>query len=450
MSLSTLLGYLIGLRSAIEQIAADPWAGCVGLALLLSAGLARTYRSRDLLAQPWHLLLPLAAALTLSSVLYLFLYAVLAEKWAGPPPFWAGYRSLLGLFLLTAPLAWLYALPFERFLAPARAIGARLGVLALVAAWRVALMTRAVGVLLDGGTTAAFFLVMLVADAALLVGLIVTSLPRREAASTPQLLSHMGGVPPPRPRSRDQHLLTSVTCAVAALAVLTLPLWGVGVYQMRPSADSWRRLAAAPGPWSAPDAGVWSLVGGAALFFLCLLPWSQRPQRLRGRVERLLKQGQVAAALELMSAHARADFPPSWSPPPTRDFREPPTLLGVLEAVTAGNPAPWVRAAYLERFKEYLAEPVWYWYYDADLERLAALLARLPEGPVLARQAREAVTAWDGKLADDLLWVHRDKQEPGDEEKAEGRLPLLLLPEPEPTGRRAETVAALWRLAEAN
>jgi hypothetical protein len=312
-------------------------------------------------------------------------------------------------------------------------------------------MTRALGVLLDDRLAAAFFLVLAVADAALLVGLIVTAQRPREAASTPLLLGIMAASPPPLLRAREQQLLQSVTCVVAALAVLTLPLWGVGVYQMQPSAAAWRRLATAAGPWPAPERGVWVLAGGAALFFLCLLPWSQRAQRLRGRVERLVKTGQVAAALEVMSAHTPVDFPPSWSPPPTSDFREPPTLLGVLEGVAAGSPAPWVRTAYLERLREYLAEPLWYWYYDADLERLTALLARLPEGPALARQVREAVAAWERKLEEEMVWVRRParmKQEPEEAEERAARLSMFLHPEPEPTGRRDETIAALWRLAD--
>ena len=60
MTAQTLLPYLVGDRGAIEQVASDPWALGVGLALLPSAGLARCYGSRDLRRRPWHLLLPLA------------------------------------------------------------------------------------------------------------------------------------------------------------------------------------------------------------------------------------------------------------------------------------------------------------------------------------------------------------------------------------------------------
>src|SRR5262249_5601698 len=156
----------------------------VGLALLPSAALARCYASRDLRAQPWHLLLPLAASLVLSLALCGVLYARLAVGQVEAPPFPAGHRSLLGLFLLPAPLSGLYALPCDR-LDARRAVRLRLAALGLVAAWRVALMSRAVGVLLDGHFAAAFLLVMLVADGALVLGLLLTARGPGVGRSTP-------------------------------------------------------------------------------------------------------------------------------------------------------------------------------------------------------------------------------------------------------------------------
>src|SRR3989442_521585 len=106
MSIETLLAYLIGNPAAIAQIAASPAAVWVGLAFLLSTGLARSYDTTDLWQKPWHLWLPFGAALALSLALYGAIYLFLALK-DRPPPLLAGYWSLLGLFLLTAPLAWL-------------------------------------------------------------------------------------------------------------------------------------------------------------------------------------------------------------------------------------------------------------------------------------------------------------------------------------------------------
>ena len=55
----------------------------------------------------------------------------LCGKPRGPVVF-AVYRSFLGVFWLTAPLAWLYAVPYERFMDPVEATRADLATLGLV------------------------------------------------------------------------------------------------------------------------------------------------------------------------------------------------------------------------------------------------------------------------------------------------------------------------------
>jgi hypothetical protein len=431
VSLETLLGFLVGRRAAIEQVAADPWGVWLGLALVLTAGLARCWDTRDLARQPWHLLLPAAASLVLSTALFLVVYVALAVK-AVPPPFGAGYRSLVGLFLLTAPLAWLYGIPFQRLLDARRAVRVRLGVLGLVATWRVALMVRVVSVLLDDHLGAALLLVLLTADLGMLAGLALTARRWREPLTTPTLFAMMGGVQALSAGGKVRERLATLTGCVAVLGVLTLPGWLMGLADRKASADTWQRLLTAPGPGTPPAPGVWLLAGAAALLFAGLMARGQPAQYRRGHVERLMQQGRVAEALRFLSAHGPGDFPPHWSPPPTGAFREPPMLLDVLEAVAETEPPGWVRAAYLGRLREYLADPLWYWPYDADLERLAALLGRMSEGPELARQAREAARRW--------------------EEHRKGFPFGTILPEPQPTGRREQAVRALWRLAgeEAN
>ncbi len=71
MNLSTILRFLSGRRDAIERIAACPRAVFVGLLFVLSAGLAREYDAEDLLAEPHHVFVPLAASLATSFGLYL-------------------------------------------------------------------------------------------------------------------------------------------------------------------------------------------------------------------------------------------------------------------------------------------------------------------------------------------------------------------------------------------
>lgn len=79
----------------------------------------------------------------LGSVVYVF--ALSALLWLLLLPLRANrqkYVTLLAAVALTSPLAWLYALPVERWFDVGTAISMNLGFLALVAGWRVALLTR--------------------------------------------------------------------------------------------------------------------------------------------------------------------------------------------------------------------------------------------------------------------------------------------------------------------
>jgi hypothetical protein len=451
MTVQTLLLFLIGDRQAIEQLAADPWTVWVGIVFLCSTGLARTYDSRDLMRQPWFLLLPFGATLVVTWPLYGLLCSALVPT--GPPPFPAGYWSLLGLFLMTAPLAWLYAIPLQRFLDARQTVRARLIVLAVVAGWRVALLSRALSVLLDDRLAGSFFLVMLVGDLLVLVALFVLSQQHRESVATPALLGIMGGISISTSGAKEREFMSNVTGIVFGLGLVSVPGWMFGLHKCPLSAANWLRILGEARPGSPPSMGVSLLAGGAVLFFLCLLAWRQPAQRLRTRIDSLLRQGAMEPALREMANHSLRDFPPHWSPPPADHYRDPPTLLGVLEIVLPGSYPAWLRAAYRERLREYLGEPLWYWYYDEELERITALLGRLPEGPELARHIQSAVEKWEREVRTKFAIMAKGEEEPAKEED-----PLALFkhhmtwlhPEPQLTGRRTEIIAALWRLAEAD
>src|SRR5688500_10981748 len=160
----TILKYLLGSRDAIERIAACRQAPWLGFLLVFSAALAREYDGQDLLHEPWPLLLPLAASLGTSFVLYVLLRVVGWVRSAGWNPFWSGYWSSLGLYWMTAPLAWLYAIPVERFLDAGDATRANLCLLGIVSLWRVLVITRVASVLWSVAFGAALQPVMLFAD----------------------------------------------------------------------------------------------------------------------------------------------------------------------------------------------------------------------------------------------------------------------------------------------
>src|SRR5712691_7085964 len=174
MRVRSLFLYLIGRRDAIREIGTSRQAICIGLVFVLSAGLAREYDGEDLFHEPWHLLVPVGASLLTSFILFAMAYG--GSKAKGPR-FLAAYRAFLGLFWMTAPLAWLYAIPYERFLSPVGATSANLWTLGLVAFWRVALMIRAISVLMGYRLFAALFFVMALADVEALFALWLSPIP---------------------------------------------------------------------------------------------------------------------------------------------------------------------------------------------------------------------------------------------------------------------------------
>jgi hypothetical protein len=83
----------------------------------------------------------------LGSVAYVFVLAALLWLVGLPlaPRSWS-YRNVLLFVAMTSPLAWLYAVPVERFMELQSAARANVWFLAVVAVWRVALLLRHVAI----------------------------------------------------------------------------------------------------------------------------------------------------------------------------------------------------------------------------------------------------------------------------------------------------------------
>jgi hypothetical protein len=108
MTIRTLFAYLIGRESAIREIASNRHALLVGFVFCLSAAFARHYDGIYLLREPWFLLAPAGASLLTSSILFFFLYLATSVRARRILPDLAScYLSFLGLYWMTAPLAWL-------------------------------------------------------------------------------------------------------------------------------------------------------------------------------------------------------------------------------------------------------------------------------------------------------------------------------------------------------
>lgn len=338
MKASTLPLFLIGNRRTTLDVARSPWSPLIGVLFVLSAGLAREYDGEYLLLEPWHALRPLGASLASGTLLFLIVHlaAIIRGDSADAnerPPLFETYFSWMGLFWMTAPMAWLYAIPYERWMSPETAIEWNLLTLAFVAAWRVVLITRVVVVVYGVNPVPAFFLVMLFADAVVIAVLGIAPLP---------VIDVMGGVRGP---AREQ-LIGAIALNTGLLAILSAPIWILG--SLISVAVFWPSWPVAIHPRPIRSRGLLIVAGVSIVAFAPLLLWAQPEQALRHRVERLMLSGQVAEGLAAMSAQTHGDFPPAYNPPPRLGYRESdPAMDSVRQAMREQWPAEWVAEAYL-------------------------------------------------------------------------------------------------------
>jgi hypothetical protein len=228
MRIMTLAKYLLGRRAAIEEMAAHPASPGIGLLFVLGAGVAREYDQEYLLREPWHALLPLAVSTAMAIVVATVFWCLRPVEGTRRPCIVNAWRLFLACFWMMAPMAWLYAIPYERFLTAGQATRANLWTLALVAAWRVGLMTRVLVVILRVSPVAAFMLVMFFADVLALIAISVVPAP---------IFNVMGGIR----LNESAGMIASAAFTVQILGVLSLVIWGPGalvaLITMRPD---WR------------------------------------------------------------------------------------------------------------------------------------------------------------------------------------------------------------------
>src|SRR5690606_14846322 len=99
---------------------------------------------------PMFLLGPLVFSFFSGTVLSLVYSRSIRPRVSDPMSIGRDYLSFMALFWMTAPIAWLYAIPAERLLEPMAAARLNLAFLAVVSVWRVLLITRVLSVLTGG------------------------------------------------------------------------------------------------------------------------------------------------------------------------------------------------------------------------------------------------------------------------------------------------------------
>lgn len=385
-----LLGFLFGHRASILTVARAPGMLLVGVIFVLSVGLAREYDGEYLWANPWYALAPLGVSVVMAAALWIILYATMTAESRRRAGFWRGYRALLAAYWMTAPLAWLYGIPVERWSDAYTVTERNLTLLLVVSVWRVVLMTRVISVLLGSSFMAAAWPVLLFsAGATFLANLL---------APTPPI-AVMGGIR----LSETEELISRMTYSALLGSFMLFPVFLVGTIVVARTQSLGRNvadlsIAKAGGSHGRLDA----LIAIAGLFgWLAVAPGPQVEQRNRYIVEQAVQAGRFDAAERYMSVRSPSDFPPHWSPPPnSRGLYHESSLMPMLEAIVRdSDSAAWVREAYIGHVERFLNS--WHIAHASPLlPRLRELLERMPEGARVLEQYREMFDSAPQKPAD--------------------------------------------------
>jgi hypothetical protein len=180
---------------------------------------------------------------------------------------------------MTAPLALVYAIPYDRMMSAERAVAAKLWTLLVVSVWRVLLMARVVSIVFSIAAAAAFWVIMLVGDGVVLGALAVGKLP---------LIQFMGGI---RQTAAEQ-VLSSARWTVTFLGFLSLPVWVIGaIIVIGNRRMAWKVELPAGGTSGGVSRALVLAAVAAVLVWAPLLPFTQPAQVLRWRTERELRLG---------------------------------------------------------------------------------------------------------------------------------------------------------------
>jgi hypothetical protein len=248
----------------------------------------------------------------------------------------------------------------------------------VVAAWRVAIVTRALAVLSGVGVRRALPLVLAPAALEMMVGSYFKSM---------SLIGIMGGVrlPPHTQLLKEASDFTAVASFWVFLAAVLAACWTRGVAA--------RPLHRPPGAGVKP--GLLPAALALALWVLVALP-AQPAIANRLRLADRIRSGDYPAAAAFAAAKTREDFPPHHDFPPVSDYLPP--LLGLLDALPADAPA-WLRDEWTAKAMLSLSGGL------PSLEAWQELVRRHPDlAAALARRADE-LRARESIEREDRRWL---------------------------------------------
>jgi hypothetical protein len=323
MTAKDILLYQVGNRAAIERVASSPATFLTGLLLVLITGIPRNYDQLYFM-ETWRWLYgPLAFSLVSGALIFI----MVMESPLDPPEECSSWLGFMGLFWMTAPMAWVYAIPVERVLSSKQAVVANLCLLGLVSIARVWLLSRVLSVVRGGAFIYWLRRVVLAAAMEVLAVSVLGSL------TSQRIIASMGGIR----NAPEENLLIHVVSVVGnlgfflALALMILPKFV-------------KLPAKPPGTLPRPRIGLPAL--GFPL--VSLLAWiaisaaPQMEQRRHHHFDQLTRTEGYRAALDFLSTLKPEDLPPHRrlrpSPYEYEAWREYPKCFAAMN----GAEPPWV------------------------------------------------------------------------------------------------------------
>lgn len=326
-----LLGLLLGMRPSIERLIHARQGWLFAAALVATAALGREYDAVSLWHQPYDLLGSFAASTIIASVLFHWMWG--AMKLSGLTLVHPERHAIVFLtgYWLTAPLAWLYALPIEAIADEVTSLRYNLTALSIVSIWRVLLFARI--------SSIQFRIPYIVSLSWILVPCMVIAF-FGMLNSVLSMVTIMGGI---RLTQTQQILVNYQSAVLIGLWWSFLPVVGLAI-----AATVWLAKQGSAGrvartrprvsglAWTIPAIVTLTLTVAATRF----QPALQRAHQ----VDQMLIAGNLDQAIALLETRGEAAFPPAWDPPPQfhESLQQLPEVGELARALAINTPPVWV------------------------------------------------------------------------------------------------------------
>jgi hypothetical protein len=336
--------FLIGNRGAIQRIASSWWSLLIAALLVITGGIARNYDHLDLLHNPEWLYGPFVASAITSICVFIFLYPYLKLRKVSRG---MSYPSFMCIYWMTAPCAWLYAIPVEATTDLITATQWNIAFLAIVSIWRVFLMIRALMVLTGAGLSTCLIGVLFPASGIMCIGSFFKGI---------SLVGIMGGVRLPPHTELLVHAAKTTSVFSFMLTLILGALW-LGSLHGR------RAVAVRPLPWRKEPIPSKTILCVTLLILLSLLasiPIQRKVQR-NHHLDSLITNKQYSEAVKYASPFKRDDFSSIHYLPP-----DPYQLYtggkhhyaGLLNELV-GQESTWLREIWTAQYVEALVSSRW-------------------------------------------------------------------------------------------